>query len=72
MDLNKFTSGKNLTDLELSILDYIVENIEEIQDVGVRDIANATFTSPSSVIRLSKKMGFTGYTDMYYSLLPIL
>lgn len=72
MDLNKFTSGKNLTDLEFSILDYIVENIEEIQDVGVRDIANATFTSPSSVIRLSKKMGFTGYTDMYYSLLPIV
>ena len=72
MDLNKFTFGKKLTDLELSILDYIVENIEEIQDVGVRDIANATFTSPSSVIRLSKKMGFTGYTDMYYSLLPIV
>lgn len=72
MDLNKFTFGKKLTDLELSILDYIVENIEEIQDLGVRDIANATFTSPSSVIRLSKKMGFTGYTDLYYSLLPIV
>lgn len=72
MDLIKFTAGKNLTDLELSILDYIVINIEEIQDHGVRDIANATFTSPSSVIRLAKKMGFTGYTDMYYSLLPIV
>ncbi len=72
LDLIKFTSGKNLTDLELSILDYIVKNIEAIQDLGVRDIANATFASPSSVIRLSKKMGFTGYTDMYYSLLPIV
>ena len=38
----------------------------------MRDIADETFTSPSSVIRLSKKMGFTGYTDMYYSLLPIV
>lgn len=72
MDLNKFTAGKNLTDLELSILEYVVENIEEIQDKGVRDVAQETFTSPASVIRLSKKLGFTGYTDMYYSLLPIV
>lgn len=72
MDLEKFTSGKQLTDLEQSILEYIVENIEEIQDMGVRDVAEATFTSPTSVIRLSKKLGYTGYTDMYYSLLPIV
>lgn len=72
MDLSKFTSGKNLTALEKTILEYIVENIEDIQDMGVRDVAQATFTSPSSVIRLSKKLDYTGYTDMYYSLLPIV
>lgn len=72
MDLNKFTVGKKLTDLENQILEYIVEHIEEIQEMGVRDIARETFTSPASVIRLSKKLGYSGYTDMYYSLLPIV
>jgi len=72
LDLNKLTVGKNLTDLEETILEYIVENIVEIQDMGVREVAEETFTSPASVIRLSKKMGYTGFTDMYYSLLPIV
>lgn len=72
MDLEKFTSGKQLTVLELSILDYIVKNIDEIQEMGVREVAEVTYTSPASVIRLSKKLGYTGYTDMYYSLLPII
>lgn len=72
LDLEKFTAGKQLTDLEQSILEYVVEHIEEIQDMGVRDVAEETYTSPASVIRLSKKLGYTGFTDMYYSLLPIV
>ncbi len=72
MDLEKFTAGKQLTDLERSILEYVVEHIEEIQEMGVREVAEETYTSPASVIRLSKKLGYTGFTDMYYSLLPIV
>lgn len=72
MDLEKISTGKQLTDLELSILEYVVEHIEKIQEMGVREVAEETFTSPASVIRLSKKLGYTGFTDMYYSLLPIV
>lgn len=72
MDLNKMIAGKNITDLEKNILEYIVNNIEDIKDKGVRTVANETYTSPASVIRLSKKLGYSGYTDMYYSLLPII
>lgn len=72
MDINKIISGKKLTELEQTILEYVIENIEEIQDMGVREVANKTYTSPTSIIRLSKKLGYTGYTDMYYSLLPII
>ncbi|MCC5895421.1 MAG: MurR/RpiR family transcriptional regulator [Alkalibacterium sp.] len=72
IDLNKLTSGKQLTKLENDILRYVVDNISDIQDMGVRAVARETFTSPASVIRLSKKLGFTGFTDMYYSLLPLV
>lgn len=72
MDINKLTTGKNLTDLEQTILEYVIENIEAIQNMGVRDVAKETYTSPTSIIRLSKKLGYTGFTDMYYSLLPIV
>lgn len=72
MNLNKIAAGKNLTDLEKSILKYVVEHITEIQEMGVREIAQEIYTLPTSIIRLSKKLGYTGFTDMYYSLLPIV
>lgn len=33
---------------------------------SVREFAAQNYTSPAAVIRLSKKMGYTGYTDMIY------
>lgn len=32
----------------------------------MREFAAQNYTSPAAVIRLSKKMGYTGYTDMVY------
>lgn len=72
IDVNKLTAGKQLTNLEKDILRYVVDNISDIQDMGVRAVAKETFTSPASVIRLSKKLGYNGFTDMYYSLLPLV
>ncbi|MEC6748316.1 hypothetical protein VXN63_07145 [Marinilactibacillus sp. XAAS-LB27] len=72
IDLNKLTAEKRLTSLEEEIFKYFVEHIDTVQEMGVRALAKATFTSPASVIRLSKKLGYTGFTDMYYSLLPII
>lgn len=72
IDLSKLTAGKKLTSLEKAILQYFVAHIDAVQDMGVRAVASATYTSPASVIRLSKKLGYTGFTDMYYSLLPMI
>jgi len=54
MNLDKLTAGKQLTDLEKNILKYIIGNISDIQDMGVRAVAKETYTSPASVVRLSK------------------
>lgn len=72
IDISKLTNGKQLTDLDKDILLYFIDHIDEVQDMGVRSIAKETFTSPATVIRLSKKMGYSGFTDMYYSLLPLI
>lgn len=72
LDLDKLTTGKHLTELEENILTYIIDNISIVQDMGVRAVAKETYSSPASIIRLSKKMGYSGFTDMYYSLLPLV
>ncbi len=36
--------------------------------MAVREVANINFVSAATIIKLSKKMGYTGYTDMIYRL----
>lgn len=69
-DLNKIVAGKKLTELDKNILTYIVENIDIVLQMGVREIAKENYTSPATVIRLSKKLGYTGFVEMYYHLAP--
>ena len=70
LDLNKQISGKNLTAAEEQVLYYIVEHIDEVLKMGVRGVAKANYTSSSTIMRLTKKMGYSGFVDMYYKLLP--
>ncbi|MFL2100424.1 MurR/RpiR family transcriptional regulator [Desemzia sp. FAM 24101] len=70
IDLKKLVEGKHLTELDLTILKYVIENMDTVLTMGVREIAKVNFTSPASVIRLSKKLGYTGFVDMYYHLSP--
>lgn len=69
-DLNKIVAGKKLTELDKTILTYIVDNIDTVLQMGVREIAKANYTSPATIIRLSKKLGYTGFVEMYYHLAP--
>ena len=54
-DISKLIQGKNLSELDIKILHYIIENIDDVLERGVREIAKDNFTSPSTIIRLSKK-----------------
>ena len=67
MDIKKLSYKANLSELEKGVLDFIIENESEIHKFGVRDIAKHTFTSPATVVRLSKKLGFSGFTDFIFS-----
>lgn len=39
VDLSKITEGKNLSDMERTVLYYIVEHIDEVLKMGVRGVA---------------------------------
>lgn len=70
VDISKLMVGKNLTETEKTVLRYMIEHIEDAMKLGVRGIAKENFTSSSTVMRLTKKMGYAGFVDMYYKLLP--
>lgn len=72
VDLSKITDGKNLSDMERTVLYYIVEHIDEVLKMGVRGVARENYTSSSTIMRLTKKLGYSGFVDMYYKLLPMV
>ncbi|MBS6502056.1 MurR/RpiR family transcriptional regulator [Clostridium tertium] len=68
MDLSKFIENKGLTEIEIKVLNYIVDNIDEVNKLGVRGIAKNNYTSTSTIMRLSKKLGYSGFLEMQYNL----
>lgn len=48
---------------EKNIIDFLLGEMEEASELSVHELARKSFTSPSTVIRLCKKIGFRGYKE---------
>lgn len=57
-----------LNENEKAIIQYIVKNKAECQEITIIALAKATLTSKSSILRLTKKLGFSGYSEFKYSI----
>ena len=57
-------ASASLSAAEQQIACYITENPEEATQLTVRELAQRTFTSPSSVVRVCRSVGFDGYKEL--------
>ena len=57
---------KNLNETEKEILRYIISNSSKIRDLKIKDLAEIVYCSPNTIIRMSKKMGFTEEKNVAY------
>ena len=46
------------------IIEYILKEKSHIKNMTTKDIAEATYTSPSTLIRIAHKMGFNGWNEL--------
>lgn len=60
---NKLKDGDEFTCAEKAVVDYILKNPKKDVTLSVDELANETFSSPSCVVRLAKKLGMKGYSD---------
>lgn len=67
-DIYKIADNYKLSETERQVLEYILKNINSVLSKGVREVATINYTSAATIIKLSKKLGYTGYTDMIYRL----
>ncbi|OUQ39777.1 MurR/RpiR family transcriptional regulator [Faecalibacterium sp. An122] len=61
-------ASPSLSAAEQQIARYITENPEEATLLTVRELAQRTFTSPSSVVRVCRSVGFDGYKELRHAL----
>lgn len=61
--INMLKYKDELSIAERAVLDYLLENKSVLNDFSVEKIAEAAYTSPASVVRMCKKMGYKGFKD---------
>lgn len=48
---------------EREVISFIEEEKEKIEDYSITYIAKKTYTSPSTLVRIAKKLGYSGWND---------
>lgn len=48
---------------EQKIFEYVVRNIHAVKDMPIRELAGNCFVSTTTVVRFTKKLGFSGYRE---------
>lgn len=57
-----------LNDSDDSIIEYITIHRNDINKISIQKIANDLFISPNTIMRLSKKLGYSGFSELKFSL----
>lgn len=60
---NKFSKS------ELTVYQYIQNNIDDIAQISAEKLAEITFTSPATINRMAKKLGTEGFSHLKHMLL---
>ncbi|MGK0551286.1 MurR/RpiR family transcriptional regulator [Enterococcus faecalis] len=68
MNLHFLQTTYHLSKTELQILDYLDQQSYRLKEVSVRQTAKDCFTSPTSIIRLAKKLNLSGYNELWYKI----
>ncbi len=62
------TTYRNLNETEKDVLKYMLSHSKKLKEMKIQDVAKATFTQPNTIIRMSKKLGYSGFSEMKHAL----
>ncbi|MBO0422402.1 MurR/RpiR family transcriptional regulator [Enterococcus plantarum] len=57
---------KQLSEMDWTILGYILENEQDLIHLSIIELGEKVHSSKSSILRLTKKLGFSGYSEFKY------
>lgn len=56
--------SEHFSDAEQTLVEYMTENPQSLENMTTTSLAQITHTNPTSLIRVAKKLGFKGWTDL--------
>lgn len=59
---------KELNELELIVYTFIVENMDRVGGMTIRDLSESCHVSTSTILRCLNKLGYSGFTEFKYAL----
>lgn len=66
MIIDKMNELKNLTSQEQAVVEHIVNHPKDLLSMNINELAKASYTSASTIIRLCKKLEVKGYADLKF------
>lgn len=71
-NIEELSKKIKLTETEKEILEYMVENLDVLPKLSSRKLAEKTYTSPTTIVRFVKKLGYQNYNDFKYNIISKL
>ncbi|PRR79718.1 MurR/RpiR family transcriptional regulator [Clostridium vincentii] len=66
MIVDKMQNLNNFTFQEQAAVEHIIKHPKDLLEMSVTELAEASYTSASTIIRLCKKLGTKGYADLKF------
>ncbi len=57
-----------LNDTDDSVVEYIRANRKDLHSLSIQNIARALYIAPNAIMRLAKKLGYSGFSELKFSL----
>ena len=61
--IDNLSNEKLFTKSEIEVINFIKENPNLVLNMTIGELANQTFSSNTTIIRICKKLGFNGFRD---------
>ncbi|MHC5269529.1 MurR/RpiR family transcriptional regulator [Enterococcus sp. LJL98] len=68
MNIENLIEKYQLNDSEARALRFMDEEKEGLKKMGIREVAKHAFVSTASIVNMSKKIGFSGYSELVFYL----
>ena len=69
MLLDNIKKQTDFTAQEKEVANYILRNLDNLIDMNTHHISKGAFTSPATVVRMAKKLGFNGFNEFKIKLI---